>query len=143
MTSDALFNIANKTVKLFQAIYPDKGLKGSLLDQCKEASQYLQNCPTLMYLNQLFPFQFPTAEIPGEAQLEKYAERIGQSENDQLFKNIWIPLPIDVKEIWSEDRIKNHLRAGFPIYIKNCDSLLQVPNSGVYHPKLNSIQSSL
>jgi hypothetical protein len=69
------------------------------------------------YLNQLIPVKDLPMEITGEEQKQKYEENLSKT-NKNRFANLWVPIPGRYTAQWSKEKIEEHWKQGFPIYMR-------------------------
>lgn len=68
------------------------------------------------YLVEIFPMKKPDQMILGLAQKQRYSDLVTKK---SLLRKNWVPVPTSIKERWNEAQIKEHLKSGFPIYIRS------------------------
>jgi len=110
-----LVKTASTMMTIFHACYPEKTLLGTLEEQCKELSDCLIDMPAVVHFNNFFPMQELKNEISGEAQRQQFIESLNGDK-----QSYWIPIPSaqSEKETWSKEQLINHVKNGYPIYLR-------------------------
>ena len=101
--------------------------KNDLEDRSKQITTIVSNIPkqegnknsSHNYLVEIFPMKKPDQMILGLAQKQRYSDLVTKK---SLLRKNWVPVPTSFKERWNEAQIKEHLKSGFPIYIRSMHS---------------------
>lgn len=104
---------ADKTQRIAQLhIQPVQSPKKSHI----ETSVFtIPNNDPLAYLHSFYPIRVTDEEMNVQAQKQRYENALKSCEN---LGDPWIPLPNNKNEKWTEEQIKEHLKAGYPIYLR-------------------------